>query len=113
MNKLRRYSKEQALEIINNDEELKEELEELKPRNDECEIDDSFEFGNFFNLYDMRTDKVYKDKIVIQWLDSGFDDVEDDSAEEFDKHSHEVVTDSLEEAVVLLRDIEEADGDIG
>jgi len=104
MNKLRRYSKEQALEIINNDEELKEELEELKPRNDECEIDDSFEFGNFFNLYE--NGKVYEDRIVIQWLDNNKDD------EAFDEHLHEVVTDSLEEAVVLLRDIEEADGNL-
>lgn len=105
MNKLRRYSKEQALEIINNDEELKEELEELKPHNDECEIDDSFEFGNFFNL--CEDGQLYKDKIVIQWLDNNNND------EAFSEHLHEVVTDSLEEAVVLLRDIEEAEGDIG
>ena len=105
MDKLNHYTKEQALEIINNDEILKKELEELKPLSDECEIDDSFEYGNFFNL--CEDGQLYKDKIVIQWLDNNNNDVA------FTEHLHEVVTDSLEEAVVLLRDIEEAEGDIG
>lgn len=113
MKKLRRYTKEQALEIINKDKALKKEYEELKPYNEKCEIDHGFEQGNFFNLYDPKTDKVYKDKIYISWLDSALDDDEyesDDAA--LDMHTHEVLADSLEEAVVLLRDIRKANGDI-
>lgn len=104
MDKLNRYTKEQALEIINHDKFLKKRLEELKPLSDECEVDDSFEYGNFFNLYE--NGKVYEDRIVIQWLDNNKDD------EVFSEHLHEVVTDSLEEAVVLLSDIEEAEGNL-
>ena len=110
MKQIKRYTKEQALEIINKDKALKKDLKDLKPYNDKCEVNHSFECGNFFNLCDMRTEEVYKDKIVIQWLDSGYTNEDDEL--DFEKHMHEVIADSLEEAVVLLRDIEEANGDI-
>jgi hypothetical protein len=108
MKKLKRYTKEQALEIINNDEALKNDLEELKPYNETGDINHGFENGNFFNLSDEKTNTAYKDKIVIEWLDSGYKDDEFN----FEAHCHEVVTDSLEEAIVLLKDIEDANGDI-
>lgn len=105
MNKIKRYTKEEALKIINADEELKKELEEYKSLDPE-DLDYGFAHGNFFYLYDDDTDTL-TDKVVIQWLPESYDDLLN-----IDFQAHEVIADSLEEAVVILRDIEEAHGNI-
>ena len=92
---LKKYSKEEAAAIINNDEDLTNTYKELVSDYEAGELDHSFECGNFFNLIEDES------KIVIQWC-----------AENIDDEGREVIVDSLEAAVVTLRDIEEANGDI-
>ena len=109
MNKVKRYTKEEALKIINADKDLKADYKEFKPLVGTEALDVGFEYGNFFSLYDSKADIIDPEKIVIQWLDSGFN--EDDYLD-FDAHAHEVIADNIEEALVILRDIEEADGNL-
>lgn len=110
MNKVKRYTKEEALKIINADKDLKADYKEFKPFVGTEELDVGFEYGNFFSLYDSKADVIDPEKIVIQWLDSGYADDGDEF--DFDKHAHEVIADNIEEALVILRDIEEADGNL-
>ena len=105
--KVKRYTKEEALEIINNDEELKAELEEYKPLVGTEDLDYGFEHGNFFSFWDREADKLDPEKICIQWLDSDSEDEDN-----LEAHSHEVIADSIEEAIVILRDIEAANGNL-
>ena len=93
MKKITRYTVEEAAAIIAADETLQEELEELKRFYEDGELDHDFEYGHFFNLIEDNS------KIVIQW----FDDNDND---------HEIIVDSLSVAVVVIRDIEAADGNV-
>lgn len=108
---IKRYSQQEALEIINQNKELQKDLKKFNNfiTRHEDGLDHSFDYGNFFSLYDPKTDTVDKTKVVIQWCAD--DDMENED-ELFDFSSHEVIADSVEEAVVILRDIELAEGHI-
>lgn len=91
---MRHYTKEEALTIINNNERLKADLAELKE-----DVKEYFglnyytDYANFFSLYNPDTKVLDKSKVVIQYV------IKDNEPEE-------IIADSLEEAVVLLFDIE-------
>ena len=92
MKKLNIYTIEEAAAIIATDKALQDEYNTLKPFYEDGELDHGFEYGNFFNLDGDRS-------VVIQWLDDNDD-------------SYEVIVDSLEVTVVVIRDIENANGNI-
>ena len=94
---LKALSKEEAAKIVEADPELKKEFEGLRPYYESGSLDHSFGFGNFFNKYDAEKGEISPNEIVIQWLDG------DDSA-------YDMTVESLEECVVRLKEIEEADG---
>ena len=103
MNKVKRYTKKEALKIINKDDQLKQELADLKPLAITGEIDHGFGYGNFFNKVGT------KNKIVIQWLTSA-----SMKAKQLvlGVNMHEITVNNIEEALVVLRDIDEANGDL-
>lgn len=80
---------EEAKAIIAADEDLKARVEELRADYESGQLDHGFECGNFFNLVEDES------KVVIQWFD-------------LDDHDFELIAESLEQAVVVIRDIEEA-----
>lgn len=93
MKKINRYTVEEATAIIAADETLQEEFEELRPVYESGALDHGFEYGNFFNLAEDLN------KLVVQW----FDDSDND---------YEIIVDSLSIAIVTIRDIEAAGGNI-
>ena len=94
MNALKLYTYTEAQNIINADEALQKAFNELKPYYERCELDHGFTYGNFFNC-----DNFADNQIVIQWCDDN-------------DNNHEVVVDSLEVLVVVIRDIEVACGNV-
>lgn len=96
MKKIKRYSQAEAREIIKDDYALQQEYERLKPSYDTGTLDHSFEYGNFFN-----SDLLTSDLVAIQWY-----------AEDNDNTVYEIIVDSLESAVVTLRDIMLANGNL-
>ena len=91
--KITRYSKADAEKLIASDASLTKDYEELLPYYEDGTLDHSFIHGNFFNLIEDET------KVVIQWYDSS-------------EIANEVIADSLEEAIVIIADIEKANGDL-
>lgn len=91
--KVTRHSKENAAAIIKANTKLIREYEEDLQMYEDGTLDCSFKYGNYFNLIEDET------KVVIQWLNS----------EEF---ANEVIADSLEEAIVIIDEIEKANGDL-
>ena len=85
-----KYSKDEAMNIIQADEALLAEYEELLPEYEDGMLDHSHEGINFFNLMEDES------KVVIQWCIS-------------DDECTQVIVDSFEEAIVVIRDIEAAD----
>lgn len=103
MKTLRKYSKKEARSIIRKDKELQFEFEDLKDcLKDDEDFDYSFSYGNIFSDYDSDTDTT---KIIIEWCG----DEDDDN---FDYEGHQIIADSIEEATIILHDIEEAEGNI-
>ena len=110
MKRIKRYTQEEALRIIHKDDELEEIYKELQDDIENFDgLDHSFDYGNFFSFYDREADVVDKNRVVIQWCSD--DDCAADDAN-FDYLGHEVIAESLEEAIVIMRDIENADGKI-
>lgn len=87
MKTIKHYTKEEAKVIIATDKELATEYEELKSYYENGELDHGFEYGNFFNLVEDPT------KVVIQYC---YEDEDE---------AHELIVDSLEQAIVTIRDI--------
>ena len=85
------YTKEEARAIIEANDALLAEYESLLPDYEDGRIDHGFEYGNFFNSTEDES------KIVIQWVIS-------------DTDSTELIVDSLEAAIVAIRDIEASEG---
>jgi hypothetical protein len=111
METIKRYSKEEAQAIIAQDATLQADLKDMQKdvKKYKDGLDHGFEYGNYFSLYDPETNKVDKSKVVIQWC-SDDECAADDTT--FDYAAHELVATSYEEAVVILRDIENANGKI-
>jgi hypothetical protein len=90
---MKQYTKEEAIEIITAAPELDADYRELKPYYDRGELDHSSATDsvscNFFNLIEDPT------KVVIQYC-----------YETEDYEAYELIVDSLEQAVVTLRDLE-------
>jgi hypothetical protein len=90
---MRQYTKDEAIEIIAADPELDADYRELKPYYDRGELDHSSATDsvscNFFNLIEDPT------KVVIQYC-----------YETEDYEARELIVESLEQAVVTLRDLE-------
>ena len=92
--KLKRYTAEEALEIINQNEELLTNYNMIKPYYEAGELDCSFACGNFLTLSDDPS------KISVQWFMS-------------DKQTCAgTISESLEEALVWVQAISLAEGDI-
>lgn len=85
------YTKDEARAIIEANDALLAEYESLLPDYEDGRIDHGFEYGNFFNSTEDES------KIVIQWVIS-------------DTDSTELIVDSLEAAIVAIRDIEASEG---
>ena len=83
-------NQEQALEIINNSQELINQLNELKNDYENVEMDYGFEYGNFFN------NDTNPKQVVIQWMDN--------------EKECEIIVDSLEQAIVIIDKIEKGKG---
>ena len=81
---------EQALEIINNSQELTKDLKELKKDYENGEMDYGFGYGNFFN------NDTNPKHDVIQWMDG--------------EKICEFIADSLEIAIVIIDKIEKGKG---
>ena len=88
-------TQEEAKQIISTNKKLQKQYSELLPFYKTGELDNSFELGNFFSLYDAENDVVSPNEIVIQWLDNS-------------DNMHELVVDSLEVCVVVLDQITNA-----
>jgi hypothetical protein len=91
---MKQYTKDEAIEIIAANKELTKEYEELKPYYDTGNLDHSSSTDsvsiNFFNLIEDET------KVVLQYCYE---------ADDYDK-VHELIVDSLEQAIVVIRDLE-------
>ena len=90
---MKQYTKDEALEIIAANPELDVDYRELKPYYDRGRLDHSSETNsvscNFFNLIEDPT------KVVIQYC-----------YEAEDYEAHELIVDSLEQAIVTIRDLD-------
>jgi hypothetical protein len=90
---MKMYTKDEALEIIAANPELDADYRELKPYYDNGDLDHSSETNsvscNFFNLIEDPT------KVVIQYC-----------YEYEDYEAHELIVDSLEQAIVIIRDLD-------
>lgn len=95
MKTLNRYTQAEAQAIISANEQLQKELEELRPYYEDEALDHGFTHGNFFNC-----DSIESTQVCIQWCGDDIDNY------------YEVVVDSLEELVVVLNEIEAANGNI-
>lgn len=93
MKTINQYTKEEAKAIIAADRELTKEYKELKSYYDDGNLDHSFATDsvsiNFFNLIEDES------KVVLQYC-----------YEDEDYEAHELIADSLEQAIVAIRDIE-------
>lgn len=89
MKEIKVLSTKDAKLVIAASEQLSKEYEELKGLYETGELNHSFEQGNFFSMIEDTK------KVVIQYL------TEEDEAVE-------LVVGSLEQALVAIRDIEEA-----
>lgn len=100
MKKITYYTFEEANAIITDDEKLKADLEKLRPEyeDEDSYLDYGLEYVNFATNIDDE-----ENKISIFWY------TEDDVNFE---HEYFVVTDTLEQAIVIIRDVEEAHGNI-
>ena len=96
MKTVNRYTQTEAQAIISANEQLQKELEELRPYYEDEALDHGFECGNFFNCPEIEDHQV-----CVQWCGDDIDDC------------HELIVDSLEELVVVLNEIEAANGNIG
>ena len=90
---MKMYTKDEALEIIAANPELDADYRELKPYYDRGDLDHSSSTDsvscNFFNLIEDPT------KVVIQYC-----------YETEDYEAHELIVDSLEQAIVTIRDLD-------
>lgn len=91
---IRRYTNQEARDIVARDRALRKEFDLLRPDYADADLDYGFEYGNFFNCPELRPNQV-----VIQWCDGN-------------DGTHEYIAESLEIAVVVLRDIEIARGNL-
>lgn len=91
---IKRYTNQEARAIVERDRALRKELDLLRPDYASAELDYGFEYGNFFNCPELK-----RNQVVIQWCDGN-------------EGTHEYIADSLEIAVVVLRDIEVARGNL-
>ncbi len=90
---LKKITKEQVINLMNTRKPgLKTEYEELKADYERGDLDHSFDWGNFYNLYDEVEDKIIPGKVVISWINNGVDGCE-------------MIVDSLEELVYYLSEI--------
>lgn len=88
------YTQAEAQAIIAANEQMQQELEDLKPYYENAALDHGFDYGNFFSCDDLKSNQV-----CIQWCGDSPD-------------FHEHVVDSLEELVVVLNEIDTAHGNI-
>ncbi len=90
---MKQYTKDEAIEIIAANPELDADYRELKSYYDNGDLDHSsstdFVSCNFFNLIEDPT------KVVIQYC-----------YETEDYEAHELIVDSLEQAIVTIRDLD-------
>jgi hypothetical protein len=100
MKKIKYYTVEEASAIIEADEKLKAGLEKLRPEyeDEENRMDYGLEYCDFFSNWDSDEDYI---PICIGWGRN--EDVADDFA---------IEVETLEQAIVIVRDIEEAQGNI-
>ena len=97
---LKKLTKEEAIDIINKDERLKEEYAIYKEHYDKRMLDVGFTYGNFFNIDDGN-------KIAIQWGQyKNRPSKNGNDCEEEPRWACEIVVDSLEEAIVIVDEIE-------
>ena len=90
---LRKITKEQVINLMNTRKPgLKTEYEALKADYERGDLDHSFDWGNFYNLYDEVEDKIIPGKVVISWINNGVDGCQ-------------MIVDSLEELVYYLSEI--------
>jgi len=120
---IRRYTKKEARKVMSQRIGLKYQYNRLKDMCAAGELNHSFMYGNFFNLcYDELDEngeyKVDPEKVVIQWCtERDMKEPEDFATkEEFDEWEYsylshrDLVCDSLEEALVVMADIEDNRG---
>lgn len=88
MKQIKQPTYNEAMDAINADKDLKTRVEELRADYESGQLDHGFAWGNFFNLAEDES------KVVIQWLDP-------------DDQNFELIADSIEQAVVAIRGIEE------
>ena len=88
MKQIKQPTYNEAVAAINADKDLKARVEELRADYESGQLDHGFAWGNFFNLAEDES------KVVIQWLDP-------------DDQDFELIADSIEQAVVAIRGIEE------
>lgn len=114
MKKIRRYAKEEALKIINENEELKQELKDAyeivndadkNPLNRYSEIEDKH-FVAIRRDIDLVTDKLLSDKYIIEWFNGLANKLDDEDY--YTENYERVMVDSLEEAVVIAYTIAKA-----
>lgn len=90
---LKKLTKEQITVLMNSRKPgLKMEYDDLKAAYDAGELDHGFEHGNFFSMYDHKTNEIVPGKVVISWLNMKTD-------------ACEMIVDSLEELVYYLNEI--------
>lgn len=96
---MKQYTKDEAIKIISADKELTKEYEELKPYYDTGDLDHSYSTDsvsiNFFNLIEDET------KVVLQYCYE---------ADDYN-NVYELIVDSLEQAIVVIRDLENNEPD--
>ena len=91
---IKQYTPEEAKAIIEADPDLKAEYERLLPAYEDSMIDEGDTYCNFHNAFDLEDNQI-----VLQWM-----------AEDDDFIVHQVVVDSLEQAIVMVADINKAHG---
>jgi hypothetical protein len=97
MKKIKYYTVEEAKAIIEVDEKLKAGLEKLRPEyeDEEHQMDYGLEYCDFFSDWDSDEDYI---PICIGW-----ENAEDEYC---------IYVETLEQAIVIVRDIEKAQGNI-
>ena len=99
MKKIKYYTLDEAIAIINADEKLKAGFERLRSEyvEEDSYMDYGLEYVNFCTNIDDEENKVYI-----------YSHIEDEDEEP----AIEIVVDTLEQAIVIVRDIEESRGNI-
>ena len=90
---LKKLNKEQITILMNGRMPgLKMQYDKLKKAYDAGKLDHSFRHGNFFSMYDDKTDSIVPGKVVISWINKKTD-------------ACEMIVDSLEELVYYINEI--------